>query len=189
MSSTPPQLVTVMLLIPLAGAARAQTLPPLVMDHQARTVQGQGSAAGSVVFGALLGGAGFGLGGLIGALASSNCTSFEYCQLEGLFYGAAAGGTFGMALGVHLGNHRRGNLGLDFLTGAGIWGAGIAVVALSENEAVTTATLIAIPIVQLVSTVLVERLVGRSRARRGAVTLAVGPCVRRGPGLIASLRF
>jgi hypothetical protein len=57
-----------------------------------------------------------------------------------------------MALGVHLGNRRRGSLPLDVISG---WDGGV-----------TTAAFVGIPIAQLAATVVVERASGRARARR-----------------------
>ena len=71
------------------------------------------------------------------------------------------GGTLGMALGVHIGNGRRANLALDFLTASAVWGAGVGLVFLLEEfkEGATTqeqeelkegqaVILLAIPVVQ-----------------------------------------
>jgi hypothetical protein len=161
----------------------------MVLGVQQQTPQDQGSAAASIGAGIGLGVAGFLAGGLIGSGSASNCTSSDFCQLEAAFYGAAAGGTFGMALGVHLGNGRRGNLALDFLTGALVWGAGIGIAAASNSETGYTVAFVTIPIVQLVTTVVVERAVGRSRSRRGDIRVAAVPRVSGGAALAASVAF
>jgi hypothetical protein len=159
-----------LLLIPVP-AAHAQSLAPAAARQ--RGAEDQGSAGGSIVAGLGLGLAGFLVGGLTAASTVKDCPHSEGpCspQLEAAFYGAATGGTFGMALGVHLGNHRRGNLALDFLTGAAVWGAGIGIAAASGwDTGVTLGAVVAIPIIQLATTVKVERAVGRSRARRLSV--------------------
>ena len=135
---------------------------------------------------------GFFAGGLVGLALTSGCQGDDYCGLEGFLIGAAVGGTLGMAVGVHLGNDRRGSFPLDFLTGAGIWGIGIGAAALTDWD--DTATLIAaigVPIVQLLGTVAVERATGRSRARSsaGLVSLYVGPQPGGGAVLAASVRL
>ena len=87
-------------------------------------------------------------------------------------------------------NDRRGNIALDLLTGAAIWGAGIAVAAASDwNSTVTTLAFIAIPIAQLVTTVAVERAVGRSRASQPDIFVSMGPDLKGGATLVVSLRF
>ncbi len=148
------------------------------------------SPATSYLYGAGLGIGGFLVGGLIGGVLATDCTGHDQCELEAAFYGAAIGGTLGMATGVHLGNDRRGLLWLDMLTGAAIWGVGYAIAAGSGwDSTVTTITFIAIPITQLVSTVAVERAAGRARDPDRDVTISVGPDLRGGASLFASLKF
>ena len=136
-----------------------------------------------------LGLAGFAVGGLIGAGLSGKCTSSDECQAEGAFLGAAVGGTLGMALGVHLGNHRRGNYALDALTGAAVWATGIGIAVATGSESATWAAFVFIPIVQLVTTVAVERAVGRKRAKALPVALSIVPGIRGTTSVAVSLRF
>lgn len=146
----------------------------------------------SIGAGVGLGLVGWGLGGLTGAVLSENCADHEddYCQLAAFLVGAAAGGTFGMALGVHLGNHRRGSLPLDFLTGALVWGTGIGIAAATGwDDAATTTAAITIPIAQLIVTVAVERATGRARARDNTVGVFVLPRPDGRMGLGTSVRF
>ena len=179
--------LTVPLLIATAvTVTHAQQLSPAAAEQ--RGTQDQGSAGGSIGAGIGLGLAGFLVGGLTAAGIASHCSSDEYCQLEAAFYGAAAGGTLGMALGVHLGNHRRGNFPLDFITGAAVWGTGIGIAAASHwDNTVTWGAFVAIPIVQLATTVAVERAVGRSKGRR--LSMFVVPQIRGGATLAASVAF
>ncbi|HEY4099522.1 MAG TPA: hypothetical protein VGM20_01440 [Gemmatimonadales bacterium] len=51
--------------------------------------------------------AGFALGAYICGHEGQNCSCDGEGGLEHAFYGAAIGGTAGMALGIHLGNRRR----------------------------------------------------------------------------------
>ena len=167
---------TFTLIIPVAPLAHAQQVPPqsfssqlvagtlqptpTVWPNQAR--QDQGSLAGAILLGGLLGAGGFAAGALIGSAASDECEHADALCIEAAaFFGAAGGGTFGMALGVHLGNRRQGNLALDFLTAAAVWGAGIFAAILADSDRADVAILIAIPIVQLGATVAVERAAGR----------------------------
>ena len=112
------------------------------------------------------------------------------------------GGTLGLALGVHIGNGRRGNLALDFLTASAVWGAGVGMVFLLEEfkEGATTqeqeelkegqaVILLVIPVVQLVATALVEQTTGRSRGRRRRTALLVIPMRDGGLGLGTLVRF
>ncbi len=95
-----------------------------------------------------------------------------------------------MALGVHLGNKRRGNLALDFVTGAAIWGAGIGIAAASDwDDTVTGVAFVMIPIAQLVSTVAVERAIGQSRLRRERASVSLMPRVDGGAMLVGRVAF
>ena len=129
-----------------------------------------------------LGLTGFLSGAFAGHALTRGCGAKDgACNFEAIFYGAAAGGTFGMALGVHLGNMRQGNLGLDFLTGAAIWGAGIGIAAASQwNEPVGIGAFIVIPIAQLFATVAVERAIGKKRSSNQRVNFSVSPQVNGG---------
>jgi len=180
-------LVVPLVLVTVLRPSHAQRLSsPAVGRQFATREEGQGSAGGSIAAGIGLGLAGFLGGGLTASTMARHCTSNEYCQLEAAFYGAAAGGTLGMALGVHLGNHRRGNFALDFLTGAAVWGAGIGVAAATHwDTGVTWAAFITIPIAQLATTVAVERGTGRSKARR--LSLVVVPNAVHGARLAGSV--
>ena len=154
-----------------AWAGRAQRIPapllstvtpsaraPLVGLATPQPAAARASVGRAIGFGLLLGAAGFVGGALIGDAASDECdNAVDICIAQAAFYGAAGGGTLGMAVGVHLGNRRRGNVLLDFLAAAAVWGTGIAVAAGSDDENLQAAVLIAIPVVQLGTTVLVER--------------------------------
>lgn len=129
-----------------------------------------------VLMGAGLGVVGFFAGGLTATYLARNCTANELCGLEAAFFGAAAGGTVGLALGTHLGNARRGSLPLDLATGAVVWGVGIAATVAGNNddEARVWIGFVTIPIAQLASTVAVERGIGRARARRVRMSVVPG---------------
>jgi hypothetical protein len=137
-----------------------------------------------------LGVAGFIAGGLAaGNAAVGDCEDLG-C-LEAAFYGAAALGTVGVALGAHLGNGRRGDLLLDLATAAGIWVAGIGpILATGKGDGpYAVAAFIGVPIAQVVVTAAVERARGRTKARARRADLSIIPLVGRAPGLAVRLRF
>lgn len=138
----------------------------LPAGHQTEPAPGdRGSVGRAIGFGVLFGAAGFVAGALIGDAASDECDfSSDLCIAEAAFYGAAGGGTLGMAAGVHLGNHRQGNVLLDFLVAGAVWGTGIAIAFGTDDDTTQLVTLIAIPVVQLGATVAVERATGRRRS-------------------------
>ncbi|NIR45444.1 MAG: hypothetical protein GWN99_13640 [Gemmatimonadetes bacterium] len=124
--------------------------------------QDQGSVFRPLLFGALFGAGGFLAGALVGDAVDDECdNSTDYCIPTGVVLGAATGGTFGLALGVHVGNRSRGNMALDSLAAAAVWGLGITVAIVSDDDTARAITLAAIPIVQLGVTVGVERASGR----------------------------
>lgn len=177
----------VALLILAAPALGAQRLSPPPANEG---FPAEPNVSHPLLAGAGLGAAGFLAGALVGySTVRSRCNQFpeDFCGLPESFYGAAIGGTFGMAVGVHLGNRRRGNLGVDFLTGAAIWAVGIGVVAASDWDGVAgVAAFIAVPIAQLAATTAIERSIGRKHERARGATVSLIP-TRRGIGLSASM--
>ncbi|HJQ65615.1 MAG TPA: hypothetical protein VJ816_04520 [Gemmatimonadales bacterium] len=155
-----------------AAAAHAQRLaPPFVSIAQQADTQ-PSTLLASTGAGLGLGVVGFFAGGAAGYALSSNCRG-ELCQLPAMFFGAAAVGTFGMALGVHLGNRRQGNLAIDFLAGAGVWGIGITTIVLTGGwkPPTTTVAAVAVPVAQLVTTVLVEQATSRPRTVQTSLSI------------------
>ncbi len=122
----------------------------------------KGSVPGSVI-GSLLGGAiGFFGGGLLGyeIETDSGCSGDEddWCGVSGFFFGAAIGESLLMPIGAHAGNGGHGNLPINLLITTGIGGLGLALAA-SSNE---PTTLIAIPVLQLLTSIVVEQTISRS---------------------------
>jgi hypothetical protein len=143
-----------------------------------------------VLGGALAGLGGWVAGGVIGASIGTNC-DHDFCELEGFIYGAAAGGTLGLALGTHVGNRRRGNLALNVLTGGAVWFASLgAYHALGGDlgEVDAAAVWVVEPLVQFIATVVVERVVGRAREEQHVPRLSVIPR-RDGVAVGLSLSF
>ncbi len=129
----------------------------------------------SVIGGAVGGMVGWGVGALVGyQIGSRDCTG-DRCQLESVLWGGAAGGTLGLAAGVHLANGRQGNFALDFLSTSAACGFGIGTVFLLERfkadatpeEQVELGNdqaiiLLAMPVVQPITTAQVEVATSRS---------------------------
>lgn len=114
----------------------------------------------------MLGLGGFFAGAYVGSRSANSCSGDD-CGLEGAFYGAAIGGTFGMALGVHVGNRSRGNLGYDALIGAAVWTGGMVLGSAAHwNGTAATYVLVGIPIVQMIATISIERAEGRRRDQK-----------------------
>jgi hypothetical protein len=102
--------------------------------------------------GGVLGGA---VGVFAGALAGAKLTErdCEDCGLVGAVYGAIAGGSALLPLGVHVANHGRGNFGLSLLSSLAIGGVGLAL----ASETNSAAVMIPVPVLQIVSSILIER--------------------------------
>jgi len=161
----------------LTGAAWSQRLPPtfpVVHDDIPRVVSAPVQVAAEpgihspLLAAAGLGVLGWGAGALAGHLVQGDCFE-EFCDFEGIFYGGAAGGGLGLALGAHLGNRRRGNFLLDVAASGAIWGAGYGLIRSFADRSDGTGvalTAILLPPTQLLATVLVERASGRARAGR-----------------------
>ena len=164
-------------LLLLTGAAWSQRLPPtfpVVHDDIARVVSAsvQGPAEpgfhSPLLAAAGLGVLGWGAGALAGHLVQGDCFE-DFCDFEGIFYGGAAGGGLGLALGAHLGNRRRGNFLLDVVASGAVWGVGYGLIrsfADRDDGTGVALTAILLPPTQLLTTVLVERASGRARAGR-----------------------
>lgn len=114
----------------------------------------------------LLGGTiGFFGGAYVGAGLASGCAG-DFCGIGETIFGAAAGESLGIPLGVHLANGGRGNLLLEILASAGIGAAGLMLVIGNSNSADQTASIVTVaatPIVQLITSIAIERSTGRTR--------------------------
>ncbi len=99
------------------------------------------------------------LGGVVGlfagALAGAKLTEHdcEDCGLVGAVYGAVAGGSALLPLGIHIANHGRGNFGLSLLSSLAIGGLGLAL----ASETNSASLMIPVPIAQIVTSILIER--------------------------------
>lgn len=147
------------------GAAQAQrlrppptataTAGPAPADLRLRSLPRSRDNTAALVLGGVAGAAaGMLVGGVAGVKSyEGHC---EDCFLPGLFYGAVAGGSAALPLGVHLANGRRGSYGTSLLASLAIGGAGIGLAAATNEYGV----MLAVPVVQLVSAVLIERRTG-----------------------------
>lgn len=171
-------LCALLVTLPVARVV-SQRLPPQLPStlsygfrSTATPVQvGSEPSGGSTLVAALgLGALGWGVGALAGHVIQGHCYE-EFCAWKGIFYGGAAGGGLGLAVGAHLGNRRRGNFALDVLTSGAVWGLGYAMMrsSIKNNDGLGLGiTAIALPPTQLVATVLVERATGHSPAEAPA---------------------
>jgi len=117
--------------------------------------------SGGNVGGMILGGVGLGAAGLFGgALIGDRFQRFpcEDC-IEGAFYGALAGESLAIPLGVHLANHRRGNLAPALAASLGIGALGLGAAAVTDQWGI----LLAIPVFQVAASIGIERHTARVR--------------------------
>ncbi|CAN5774388.1 hypothetical protein BH23GEM9_BH23GEM9_25560 [soil metagenome] len=135
----------------------AQRAPERVAPH---------STARLLAGGVLGGGAGLAAGGLIGLVIGANHCLDEgnpdSCHaMEGVVYGGTAGMTLSIPLGVHLANGREGRLAPSLLASAVIAGAGALAIVQTDSDAVLVGAVISVPVLQLISSVLIERATTR----------------------------
>lgn len=136
----------------------------------------EGSAPRPVVGALLGGGAGLLAGGLVGAYVGGNDCEDEgnpdSCKgLEGVVTGAFVGYTIGTPVGAHLQNGRRGALHWSLLSSAAIGVVGLAALRAADvggdagttggQRAVVTGVALSVPVLQLVSSVVIEGRTGR----------------------------
>ena len=156
-----PALLLLVLLVLPAGTLRAQQLAPSpfpsvdepahppVLNAPSRVV-----AVDPVwlALGGVLGGAAGLFGGaIIGSrITQDDC---EDCAFVGGVYGAVVGGSAGLPLGVHATNGGRGRLLPSLVASLAIGGAGLGVAVLADRSEV----MIAVPVAQLVTSILIER--------------------------------
>lgn len=108
-----------------------------------------------VVGGVLGGGVGLGLGALIGGALGGGDTlcGDDPCGFAEAIFGAIGGEVALLPLGVHLANGRRGNYWLSLLASAGVAAGGLALSGGGDHGEV----LAAVPVLQIVSSILIER--------------------------------
>lgn len=119
-----------------------------------------GSRDGAMVLGGLAGGVvGFFAGGYAGAMAGggNRVCGDDPCGLEEAIWGAAAGVSTFIPLGVHLANGRRGSYGAELAASlvVGVVGLGLAY---NSNTGVP---LLLVPVGQIVTSMLIERAAAR----------------------------
>ena len=124
-----------------------------------------------IVFGLGFGAVSFVAGGYLGAMAAGSCEGSDHCYLGAFLFGGYVGWSLGLAAGTHLGNRRRGNVGYTLAASAVVGGIGMAVALAVDDPWVVVMT----PLVQLVSTVVVEREVSRASSRSNQFKMSFGP--------------
>ena len=138
---------------PRAAVSFGGQIPPT--PRPATAIRPAARPAGGDVGGMILGGVALGAVGLFGgALVGDRFQSYpcEDC-IEGAFYGALAGESLAIPLGVHLADHRRGKLGPALAASIGIGALGLGAAALTDEWGV----LLAIPVLQLGASIGIER--------------------------------
>jgi hypothetical protein len=107
--------------------------------------------AGKMMGGGLL----LGAGGLIGGALIGHQFEGSPCEdcILGAFFGALAGESLAIPLGVHLGNGRRGDVGPALAASIGIAAAGLGAAAMSRQWGV----LLTIPVLQIAASIAIER--------------------------------
>jgi len=157
------QILAVLLAVS-ARAAQAQRIPPPLfpVDREAgapalaRVAETPARSPFILGLGGIAGGAvGVMAGGWVGGKAREGVC--EDCALSGLLYGAVAGGSAALPVGVHLANGRRGRLGPSLLASLALGGAGLGAAALTNEYGI----LVAVPVAQLVSAIVIERATSR----------------------------
>jgi hypothetical protein len=95
------------------------------------------------------------VGGLIGGALIGQHFESSPCEdsILGAFFGALAGESLAIPLGVHLGNGGRGDVGPGLAASLGIAAAGLGAAALSREGGV----LLAIPVLQIAASIAIER--------------------------------
>ena len=163
-----PWLVLVALVLP-PGALEAQRLAtnpfPSLDSRPSRAHAGPAAAldrpgthpALLAVSGVVGGAAGLLAGGYVGSrLTEDDC---EDCFFIGGAYGAVAGWTTGIPLGVHLANGGRGRFLPSLAASIAIGTVGVGAAAASDTYEI----MIAVPVLQLVSSILIERATSSAR--------------------------
>ncbi len=140
---------------PLAPQPDTQAATPMVLGVPQPQARPGRSPVVLALGGVLAGTAGAFGGAWIGNEITKDAC--EDCFLEGLVYGGVAGGSALLPLGVHLANGHRGNYGASLLASLGIGAVGLGLAA-ATNEG---AFMIPVPVLQLVSSILIERRTAR----------------------------
>jgi len=159
-------LLLVLLAIPGAPASAQRISPtPFARDGLVRSglsgylgtppaagarVPAEALDAGKMMLGGIL----LGAGGLIGGALIGQHLEGAPCEdcILGPFFGALAGESLAIPLGVHLGNRGRGDVGPALAASLGIAAAGLGAAVLSREGGV----LLAIPVLQIAASIAIE---------------------------------
>jgi hypothetical protein len=164
--------------------AALQPLLPLTGTDPGQFAADQRST-GRLVAGGLAGGAAGALaGGLLaaGLRALGPCDDQDGCldrYAEWAISGAILGQSLGLPVGVHFANHRQGHLPPALLASAGIGTAGLLAYRAIQRygtddwgntrgnpDALTAVTIVAMPVLEMVASIAIERTTSRRRRQR-----------------------
>lgn len=165
-------LVPIAALLALPGRGAAAQDSPLATPTPV-VVAREGTHAGRIVGGSLLGGAaGVLLGGVAGAFVGGNRCEDEgnpdSCHgLDGMLLGSAVGFSFGVPVGAHVANRGAGSLGWSLIASAATAAAGAAVLKIADQRPPGAArgilvgtVAISVPVLQVVSATLIQSRTG-----------------------------
>ncbi len=175
---------------PAQGTAQnlgAAALVSTDLHSQVETSDNEPWIGWPILAGLGLGTAGWFAGALLALEIEEDCGD-SFCFFDEVIFLGAATGTTGLALGVHLGNGRRGDFLLDLGTAGAIWGVGYLVFISSRDRNLAGPLAFGVPIAQLAITTVVERARGRAKQRQRA-ELLITPMRGRGVGVGAKLTF
>lgn len=160
-------ITALMIAIALSAPPRAagQRLVPAYFGADPSTSDSRpavtGPRDGAMVLGGLAGGVvGFFAGGYAGAMAGggNRVCGDDPCGLEEAIWGAAAGVSTFIPLGVHLANGRRGSYGAELAASLVVGAVGLGL-AYDRNNGVP---LLLVPVGQIVTSMLIERAAARN---------------------------
>ena len=153
----PPRPVTAQRLAPSAFPSVESALttghPPV--PRTAAGLPAAARAAKGNVGGMILGGVALGAAGLFGGALIGDRFQRYPCEdcIEGAFFGALAGESLTIPLGVHLADRRRGNLAPALAASIGIGALGLGAAAVTDQWGI----LLAIPVFQVAASIGIER--------------------------------
>lgn len=147
-------------LTPLAGLQAQRMAEPAFLSIEPPAIAVPKAEAEPVstvwlVTGGVLSGAAAGLGGMYSGalLTGGDC---EDCAIVGAVYGLVGGISAGIPLGVHFTNGSKGNLARSMAASLAIGGVGLGVALATDEPAI----LFGIPVLQLASSIAIERRAG-----------------------------
>lgn len=149
--------VAVLIFLGASGATAQRLAPSFVPAHDSASPTDN---SGAMVVAGLTGGAiGFFVGGYVGAAlgGGNRICGDDPCGLEAALWGATAGVSSFIPLGVHLANHGRGNYGTELAASLIVGAVGLGLAYSSTDGR----ALLLVPLGQLVTSIVIERATSR----------------------------